>query len=91
MAKNLPITSSSPATAHTAITFAADAAAAVAAGVLYKALYFGVAGVARVVDANGNEENVTVVVGMVYPVQSYGVVTGGATTVTAGSVLGLLG
>lgn len=78
-----------PALRHVAITFAASAAAAVANARIYKSLYFGAAGTARIVDTSGHEESIPVVAGGVYPLQSYGVVTGGATTVAAGSVFGL--
>jgi len=85
---SVPFTDSAPAQRHDVIAFAATTAAAIT-GQKYKALYFGASGNADVVDSLGNKETVPVIAGLVYPLQNFGVVTGGGTTVSAGSVLGL--
>lgn len=88
MSYSAPASSSSPATKHIALAVQADAAAAQAAGNVYRALYFGAAGVASIVDLFGHAESVTVVAGTVYPLVNLGLITSG-TTVAVGSVMGL--
>lgn len=73
-----------PARKHLSGTLVADTAAAVAAGVLYKAVYFSVAGGLDIVDFYQNKVTITGGIGTVYPVSNYGAVTGGGTTLTAG-------
>ena len=76
-----------PAHRHDNIALVASAAAAVAAGVVYKGVWFNVAGSADVVDLSGNLETVTGGIGSCYPLENYGVVTGGGTTLTQGQYL----
>lgn len=74
---------------HEVLTFHASQAAAQAAARVYKALYFAESGTADIVDATGDLISVPVIAGLVYPVQSKGVVTGGGTTVTNTNCIGL--
>lgn len=67
-----------PAQRHATPALAADAATAVAAGVLYKCVVFLAAGNLAIVDAYGNSEVIAGVAGMVYPVQNYGAISTGS-------------
>lgn len=72
-----------PAKHHATPALAATAAAAVAAGRLYKAVVFMATGSLDVVDFDGSVETITLPAGSVYPVQNWGAVTGGGTTLIA--------
>jgi hypothetical protein len=73
-----------PALKHLSGTLFSDTAAAVANDVIYKAIWFNVAGTLDVVDTGGTKVKVIGSVGSVYPCQSFGAVTGGNTTLSAG-------
>lgn len=64
-------------------------ASAITTGQLYKGLYWNADGIADVVDSYGATKKIYSVKGGTYPVQSYGVVTGGNTTLSAGDFAGL--
>jgi hypothetical protein len=53
----------------------------------YKAIWFNVAGTIDVIDTNDTVVSVTGGVGSIYPLDSYGVRTGGGTTLTAGQFI----
>lgn len=84
---NKPYNNPHSAKQHSSLALHATDDAAIAAGILYKAVYFNVAGSLDVVDAAGTLETVTGAIGTVYPVQNYGAVTGGGTTLTEGQFL----
>lgn len=72
-----------PALGHSQPTLHATAAAAIAAGIKYKGIWFSVAGTVNVVDVRSGEQlSVAGGVGSCYPVQNWGVVTGGTLTNT---------
>lgn len=73
-----------PARRHETPALASTAAAAKSTGTLYKAIYFNVAGTADVIDSSGAVEKVIAPAGAIYPVQNFGVQTGGNTTLASG-------
>ncbi len=75
---------------HAQPTLHATTAAAIAAAIEYKGVWFNVAGAVDVVSRAGNKLTVTGGIGSVYPVQNFGVVTGGGTTLTNTQFLLLL-
>lgn len=77
-----PSNNSNPAHRHDNPSLHATTADAVAAGIVYKAIWFNIAGAVDVVDLAGSKKTVTGSVGSVYPCENYGIVTGGGTTLT---------
>lgn len=71
-----------PARGHSTPALHATTQAALDAGILYKGIVFMADGALDIVDAQGNKETITMPSGAVYPVQNYGAVTGGGTTLT---------
>lgn len=86
-----PHNNSHPAHQHNNPTLHATTAAAVAAGIVYKGIWFNIAGALDVVDLAGTLKTVTGGVGSVYPMENYGVVTGGGTTLSTTGFLCLFG
>jgi hypothetical protein len=76
-----------PARRHDNTALHATTAAALAAAILYKGIYFNATGDLDVVDASGNKETVKGVKGGVYPLQNFGAVTGGGTTLSQSDYL----
>ena len=71
-----------PARGHNNPTLHATPAAAIAAGIVYKGIYFQATGDVDLVDSKGTLKTVKGIAGVTYPVQNFGVVTGGGTTLT---------
>lgn len=78
-----PYYNSHSARKHATPTLAADDDAAIAAGILYKAVVFFASGSLDIVDSAGNTETVTMPAGGIYPVQNYGATDTAGTTLTA--------
>lgn len=77
-----PSNNSNPAHRHDNPALHADTATAIAAGIVYKGIWFSIAGSIDVVDLSGNKKTVTGGVGSVYPCENFGIVTGGGTTLS---------
>jgi hypothetical protein len=86
-----PHNNSNPAHQHATPALHATTAAAQAAGVIYKCVWFNVAGSLDIVDLAGNKETVVGGIGSNYPMENFGVVTGGGTTLTEGQFVCLSG
>lgn len=82
-----PQKNANPAEIHDNTALHATTAAALAAAIVYKGVYFNVAGALDIVDLAGNKKTVTGAVGTIYPVQNFGAVTGGGTTLTQSQFL----
>jgi hypothetical protein len=76
-----------PARRNDNIALHASTAAALAAGIVYQGIYFNATGDLDVVDVTGSKKTVKGVKGGIYPVQNFGPVTGGGTTLTQGDYL----
>lgn len=73
---------SAPAMRHEVVTFDVHTRQ-------YRALWFNVAGTVTIRDTAGNEEDVIVAAGSVYPMENLGVATGNTTLADATDVIGL--